>query len=88
LCLIATLAANNFEFFAVVNCNIVAQVMAKCNIMAALESEFLAFENPHQDVFQEFGLAVLSPLFVCHIHLPENRSPAGNPAGLHRFDSD
>jgi hypothetical protein len=44
--------------------------------MAALESEFPAFQNPLQDIFQEFGLTVLKPLFVCHNNLHENRSPA------------
>jgi len=74
--LIAALAAGNFEFFSVVNCNVVAQVMPKCDIMAAFEFEFLAFQNALQDIFQEFGLTVLKPLFVCHNSFPENRSPA------------
>ena len=80
LYLIATLATNNFEFSAIINCNVVAQIMAKCDIMTAFEFEFLTFENPHQDVFQELGLAVLTPLFVCHMHLPKYKTPPTNKA--------
>jgi len=74
--LIAALAANDFEFFAVVNCDVISEVGSKSDVMPTLQAEFPALQHSHQDFSQLLGFSIAGFLFFCHVVLHKNRKPS------------
>lgn len=73
----STLAANDFVFLAVVNCDVVAKGMTKGNVMPTIQAKLFAIQCPLQNVSQQFSALVSFFIFICHSCLLKNKSPAG-----------
>jgi hypothetical protein len=74
--LMPALAANDFEFFSIVNRDVVSQEMSEGDVVSTVESKLFPIQGPLQNVSQQF-LALVSFFFIiCHSCLLKNKSPA------------
>jgi hypothetical protein len=71
----ATLRTDDFEFFAVVYCDVVAKGMTEGDVMTAIQAKFLAIQGPLQNVSQQFRALVSFFVFICHSCLQNKESP-------------
>ena len=53
------------------------KVGTEADVVAAFKPEFLAFQNPLQDVLQKLRLAVSPFLFLGHVVLQKHEAPVG-----------
>jgi hypothetical protein len=73
--LMPALAANDFEFLAIVNRDVVAKKFQKRYMVSAIQFKFFACKGPLKDIPQQFSFFVFFFFFICHSCLLKNKSP-------------
>jgi hypothetical protein len=60
--LISAFGADNFQFFAIIYCDIIAETLMESDVMSAIEPEFFTFKSFVQNASQ-FVSALIKALF-------------------------
>ena len=74
LLLVSALGAGNFQSFTVADSYVVAEEMAKCYMVSAVQPELHAFEFL-KDLSQPVGILVVLFFLSRHRHLLKNKKP-------------
>jgi len=64
--LVSALAANHLHSFAVINRNVIAQVVTERDVVPAIQHEFSSAQYPFQDGPELLNAFILGLLLFCH----------------------